>query len=234
MPEVKNKGGRPKSKPKPKPKPKPEGWCPRCVEREEAPDPRAPLRDTRHESFARNIALVGLKNQKAYTESGFESKNMQNISNASTKLRRRLDVKNRIIALSERAIQRDLKTRDWVDDQLKEVVDRCMQEIPVMLNGKKTGEWKFDARGANTALQLMGKDRGMFVDQIKIIEDELINKTPDEIADITRAAAIELGRDFIRQLGESVGIFETDRDETDRDVAGEAEKSASKPVSPLH
>jgi hypothetical protein len=211
---------------------KPKGnitWCKRCQDMANAPDPRVPLREPRWEAFARNIALLNQKPRDAYKAAGYSSKNTTNLSGSASALRKRIEVANRIIALSEIAIERDLKSREWVDEQLKEVVDRCMQKEPVMERGVPTGEWKFDARGANTALQLMGKDRGMFVEKIQIIDDELANKTPEEIREVIKAAAIELGRDFVMQLGEAVGIIEADSKAT-----GKTPKPKGKSVSPLH
>jgi len=222
----------------PKKKAPPKEWCKRCRERDAAPNPKAPLINPKWEKFCHNVALVGMSNSDAYKNAGFAAKNVCTRSGAGTLLRKKIEVENRIIALTERAIERDLKTRDWVDDQLKEVVDRCMQKEPVIPSGRKgktcpachnhLGEWKFDARGANTALQLMGKDRGMFIDKVQIIDDELANKTPEQLAEVIKAAAIELGRDFVRQLGEAVGLFETDSE-----TAGEAKTPTVEPVSTL-
>jgi hypothetical protein len=182
--------------------------CKGCQARAAAPDPRAPLENPKQEKFCRNVALLNMPNAKAYRDA-FATKGSAHSSAYGTALRKKLEVGNRIITLSEKAVAGDLRTRQWVDDQLKEVVDRCMQKKAVIKNGKIV-EYTFDARGANTALQLMGKDRGMFVDKIQIIDDELAGKTPEEVAEVIRAAAIELGRPFIRQLGEAVGLFETD------------------------
>lgn len=192
----------------PKIKPPPKEWCKRCQERELAPNPRAPLPDPCHEKFARNVALKDMPPAKAYAESGMTSKSLSTHSTQGHKWLRQLAIRNRVAELSKQAVARDLKTRDWVDGQLKEVVDRCMQKKPVIVNGKHTGEWKFDARGANAALHLMGKDRGMFVERMEIIDSELSGKSPEEIAEMVAASAIELGRDFIRRLGEAVGLFE--------------------------
>jgi hypothetical protein len=202
-------------------------------------DPRIPLKNTQHEKFARNIALLNMTNAKAYKEAGYTAKQGSNISAGASSLRRRIDVQNRIIILSELAIEGDLQTREWVTSQLKEVVDRCMQKHPIIEKNKKAqacsecgghrGEWRFDARGTNTALQLMGKDLGMFVEQVKIIDDELANKSPAELKEIIMAAAIDLGRDFVRQLGEAVGLFESDSKAT-----GKSEESSPEPVSTVH
>jgi hypothetical protein len=190
--------------------------CRRCQERAAAPDPRVPLRNPRHEKFSRNIALLNMTNQKAYSEAGFDAKNVSNKSNAASTLRKKIDVQNRIIVLAEKAIEGDLRTREWVDNQLKEIVDRCMKKVPVIEPGKKgktcdacynhLGDWKFDPRNANTALHLMGKDRGMFVEKIQIIDDDLVGKSPEEVIEIAKALAVDLGRDFVKLLCDAVGI----------------------------
>lgn len=197
-----------------------EDWCKRCRETAAASNPRAPLMNPKWEKFCHNVALIGMTNAEAYGKAGFGAKNKTTWSSAGTGLRKKIEVENRIIVLTERAIERAQKTREWVDDQLKEVVDRCMQKEPVIEPGKKgitceachnhLGEWRFDARGANTALQLMGKDRGMFVEKVQIIDDELAGKSPEEVREKLKAMAVELGRDFVKQLCEGVGLYVTD------------------------
>lgn len=52
--------------------------------------------------------------------------------------------------------------------RLNEIYNRCMQRIPVMewdydqKQWVESGEWKFDARGAARALELMGDMQGIF------------------------------------------------------------------------
>ena len=187
-------------------------WCPRCRDREiaDALDPQQPLHNTRYETFARKVAIEKQTNSQAYKSAGFKTKNVSTAASAGAALRRRMDVTNRITALLEREIERDLKTREWVDDKLKENVDRCMKRIPVTdERGQKLGVWRYDARNAITALQLMGKDRGMFVEKLEItgIEAELQGKSAEQIIEMVEAVAIDLGRDFVRRLGEKVGIL---------------------------
>ena len=45
----------------------------------------------------------------------------------------------------------------WVLRQAVKVHDRCMQAEPVMVGGEPTGDYKFEAAGANKALELIGK-----------------------------------------------------------------------------
>ena len=183
-------------------------WCPRCQEREAVPEPCHSLLNTRHEVFCRNLAIHKMTNSEAYTAAGF-SKNINQASKSACGLKRRLDVSNRIEFLLSQTMEQDFKTKGWVDDQLKEIVDRCMQAKPHLgKNGQPDGQWVFDGANANKALYAMGKDRGMFVEKVEIggLDAELSGKGVDELLEMVAAAAIDLGRDFIKQLGEKVGL----------------------------
>ena len=121
-------------------------------------------------------------------------------------LLKRLDVINRNLFLVERAIEQDLKTREWVDEPLKEVAMRCMQKVPVLdKRGNPTGVWKFDSGGANTALQLMGKDRGMFVEKLQINPDDV---EPDEdMEKMIEKVFLDIGRhNCFRIMGEVFNV----------------------------
>ncbi len=118
-----------------------------------------------------------------------------------------IEIANRIEALLERQAEYALETREWVDAQLKEVVNRCMQKVPVLdRSGKPTGEWKFDGRNANAALHLMGKDRGMFVEKVEIggIDKELAGKSDKEVREMVEANFNDLGRAVCLQIVEKV------------------------------
>ena len=182
--------------------------CPACRERENKLSPALPLRNARHEKFCSNIVNGLMTPAESYRASGFSSRNTTQQSRAATGLRNRLDVRNRIIYMQELALKHDQKTREWVDDNLKEIVDRCMQKAPVLdKRGVPIGEWKFDSAGATKALHLMGKDRGMFVDQLEVgVNAELAGKSSKEIEAMVIATALDLGRPFIIRMGEAVGL----------------------------
>lgn len=75
--------------------------------------------------------------------------------------------------------ERTALDQDYVVNNLREVVERCMQRAPVMefdrenkcMVQAKDDEgrdlWMFDARGAVSSLQLLGKHLGMFKDRIE-------------------------------------------------------------------
>ena len=65
-------------------------------------------------------------------------------------------------------------TKQYVQMNLRVVAERCMQVEPVLdAKGQPTGDYKFDASGANTALKLLGQTIGMFKEEsrIKIVAD---------------------------------------------------------------
>lgn len=61
----------------------------------------------------------------------------------------------------------------WVLKKLVDVVERSLQAEPVMkwdYNERKlmeTGDYTFDSGGANKALELIGKTKGMFTDKLE-------------------------------------------------------------------
>lgn len=65
-------------------------------------------------------------------------------------------------------------TQDYVLSNLVEVVERTMQRAPVLdRKGEQVTDeegravWMFDAKGANRALELLGKHLGIFTDKVK-------------------------------------------------------------------
>ena len=100
--------------------------------------------------------------------------------------------------------------RDYVIRNLKEVVERCMQAKPAFdKDGKETGEYRFDSKGANQALALLGKEIGMFVDRKEVrvgpvanasdaeLAAELVRLTK-ELAEATGKTPEQLMADFVR------------------------------------
>ncbi len=82
------------------------------------------------------------------------------------------------IAEQTKAVEaKALVTGEWVVMALKEVAERCMQRTAVMVKrdgeyvqetevneaGEEVGVWEFDSSGANRALELLGKHKGLFV-----------------------------------------------------------------------
>ena len=65
-------------------------------------------------------------------------------------------------------------TQDYVLSNLVEVVERTMQRAPVtdrkgeqVTDEEGRAVWTFDAKGANRALELLGKHLGIFADRVR-------------------------------------------------------------------
>jgi len=80
------------------------------------------------------------------------------------------DVAERIAELRAEQTARTEITTDSILLRLNQVADRCMQSEPVMERNssgemEETGEFKFEHSGANRALELLGKSKGLFVER---------------------------------------------------------------------
>lgn len=103
----------------------------------------------------------------------------------------------------ERAEQAGVDAR-WVLDNLIEVSQRCMQKVPVMTfdpiekamvqvqDGEGRDVWQFDSKGANQALQLIGKHLGMFTEKIDLNVKHSYEQMKDE--DLQAAVSAEMAR----------------------------------------
>ena len=67
-----------------------------------------------------------------------------------------------------------------------------MQAEPVLVKGEPTGEFKFDASGANAALKMLGDTMGLFKPQEEK-HDEFSNLSDADIARIAAGLAAETG-----------------------------------------
>lgn len=99
-------------------------------------------------------------------------------------------------AMSERQ-QRTEITQDYVLFNLREIVDRTMQKKPVIVKGEQLtdenglGVWTFDAKNAIKALELIGKNLGMFTDKIQA---NIKSDMPTTLAELMLADFEEMQR----------------------------------------
>ena len=73
-------------------------------------------------------------------------------------------------AVSRAFAERSQRTRidqDWVLYRLQEIVERSMQHEEIMFEGGGTGIYRFNAAGANKALEMIGRHLGMFTDKVQ-------------------------------------------------------------------
>lgn len=129
------------------------------------------LSNPKHERFAQELAK-GKTADEAYVLAGYK----RNRGNAST-LKQDQSILERVSALlAEResihaqattdAIKSVGLTKEWVIETLMENVAKAMQ-AKAMTNdeGQPIGEFQYQGSVANKALELLGKEMGMFVDR---------------------------------------------------------------------
>jgi hypothetical protein len=98
-------------------------------------------------------------------------------------------------AALERTVEKVALTKQWVIDRLIENANRAMQyEEVVDRGGVGTGEFQYAGQVANRALELLGKQLGMFIDRKEVGAPGDFDRMSDEElrAEIVSQAA-ELG-----------------------------------------
>lgn len=145
------------------------------------------LKNPKYERFAQEI-VAGTQTDIAYERAGYRpSRNNAHRLKAHPQVRSRIEEllkvgEVRVVQVLEKAAL----TREWVIDQLIENVERAMQHREVMQGGKPTGEYVYDGAVANRALELLGKEIGMFVERRANLNFDL-----EALPDDQRRATIE-------------------------------------------
>jgi len=118
------------------------------------------LENARHERFAQELA-AGKSASEAYAAAGFRPNDGNCI-----RLKGNERVQARVAELQSRATEGVMLTRQWVLERLVENANRAMQaEAVTTSDGAETGEYRYEGSVANRALELLGKELGMFVDR---------------------------------------------------------------------
>lgn len=149
----------------------------------------AVLNNVRHERFAHEIAK-GSSSRDAYKAAGYETKSDAAADACASRLLSSAAIKARVQELQEgisaRAIEKTAISKAWVIAKLVENVERAMTAEPVRdAEGNPTGEYKYNGNVANRALELIGKEQGMFVDRKEVGK-------PGDFADLSDAELDEL------------------------------------------
>ena len=139
------------------------------------------LDNARHERMAQGLAK-GMPADAAYAAAGFKPHR----GNAA-RLRANQSVRRRVQELQSRAAERAEISKAWVLDRLRAVVEAAMveNEEGAMVN----------AAAANRALELIGKDLGMFVDRRDIRVRRFGDMTREEL----QALLEDLGPDDVAE-----------------------------------
>lgn len=166
------------------------------------------LKNPKQERFAQNIA-AGMQVSKSYWDAGYNG-TPHSVNVASAKLRARQDVKDRINELLERrshvaeqSVSKTAITREWVLEHLILNVQRSMQIIPPTKDG---GMFRYEGSVANKALELLGKEVGMFVDRKEV-------GAPGEFAELDADGLRKAIAERITLVREGDGSFGVPREE---------------------
>lgn len=166
------------------------------------------LRDTRRERFAQNMAS-GLPAIPSYMDAGYKV-SPSAASAAAARLHNRPEVRARIDELLERrsrvpeqTLHKAVVTREWVLDHLIQNVQRAMQIIPPTKEG---GLFRYEGSVANKALELLGKEVGMFVDRKEV-------GAPGEFAELDAEGLRSAIAERITMVRQGDGSFTVPREE---------------------
>jgi phage terminase small subunit len=124
------------------------------------------LRNPKHEAFAHLVAK-GASATDAYTSVGYKGKG----AHASAhRLLQNAEISTRVAELQNNIVQavteKTAVSKAWVLEQLVDVIRKAKQDVEVYdRQGRPTGEYVFQGMVANKALELVGKELGMFVDR---------------------------------------------------------------------
>ena len=139
------------------------------------------LKNQKHEHFAQLIAKGNITKREAANTAGYSEKGAHV---EATRLLKNPKIQARIAELTERKAEKVITTaaitKAWVLEELRENAERCLQRKPILdRNGQEV--WAFDAPGANRALELIGKELGMFVERKVIGFRDLRTATAEEL-----------------------------------------------------
>ena len=159
------------------------------------------LKNQRHELFAQGLA-GGKSADEAYEAAGYK----QNRHNAS-RLKTKEHITIRVAEIQGKAAERVEIDRAWVLERLVENVERSMQAAAVKnAEGEAIGEYAYQGNVANKALELLGKEIGMFVDRKEVRTGKLDAIEDDQLDDLIAGVKSILASGAV---GEAPGREET-------------------------
>ena len=144
------------------------------------------LKNAKHERFAQEVAS-GKKLEEAHELAGYKPDR-----GTASKLRQTTSISQRVSELlaereqihgqaTAQAIERAGLTKEWVITRLRENAERALQAIPVLdSEGAPTGEYRYEGSVANRALELLGKELGMFIERKEIGQPGDFDKMSDD------------------------------------------------------
>jgi hypothetical protein len=141
------------------------------------------LKNLQHEKFVQEL-VKGSSQGDAYLSAGYKAKSVAVASAAATRLLNDVKICARLEELKKKAEDKTVLSRSWVLERLMENVHRAMTAIAVTdREGETTGEYKYEGSVANKALELLGKEIGMFINKSEIGQPGDFDQMSDEELD---------------------------------------------------
>jgi phage terminase small subunit len=115
--------------------------------------------------------VIDLNATQAAIRAGYSKKTAYSLGQ---RLLKKVEIIARVEELKKEIADKNKLSAEWVIEELKKVHQRCMQAEPVMKwdyekkQMVETGEYTFDSKGANRALELMGKHISMFTEKLEV------------------------------------------------------------------
>lgn len=133
---------------------------------------RTPLTE-KQERFCLEYVTNAGNAAEAARLAGYSAESSNSLYVEGSRLLRNAKIVQRIEQLREE-IGLCLVSREYVLQGLLEIVERSMQRVAVLDDeGNETGEYRFDAKEARSALELLGKANGLFVNRIEMERKEV-------------------------------------------------------------
>ena len=106
--------------------------------------------------------LIDLNQKGAAIRAGYSAKSAEQQAVA---LMKQPEVRARINAAIEARGKRTQVTQDYVITGIREVIERCLQKVPVLDDdGEPTGEWRFEPNPSLKGYELLGKHLKLFTE----------------------------------------------------------------------
>lgn len=156
-----------------------------------------PLKNAKHEHFAQLVSN-GETATRAYVLAGYSEGGAKqgahrlltdaNVCDRIAYLRRIKEQKH--AEKVQETLEEAKVDKAWVLQRLIQNVDTAQQAVPVLdREGKPTGEYQQNLSAANRALELLGKELGMFVDRKEVRTGPLDGLEHDDLKLIREALA---------------------------------------------
>lgn len=169
--------------------------------------PRDDVDEAKIREFCR-LRLANIPQRTSYLTA--VNPNAKNPAAAASVYAKRAAVQNIMLELREGAVASAIRQHMYNEDKIMEVVgeviERSMQHKPVLdKSGKATGEWKFDGPTALRAVELYGRQLGMFEKTSNVRHgdlDPIQGKSPSQVVELFGEASERILEEKQRQFDE--------------------------------